>query len=261
MLALIAGQGLLPQHLISACADRPFVASLERFPPDTVDPDITFRIERLGSFLQVLKDKGITDVCFAGSLHRVPLDATEIDPATMPLVPRMMEALKSGDDAALRTVLAFFEEAGLTIRAAHEIAPDLLPAEGVLTEVGPDDAAKEDALRALQIIAAMGTADIGQACVVHRGQALAVEGLYGTGWMLESLKQRPDGEGGLLAKSPKPHQDRRIDLPAIGPETIAQAVAAGLDGIVLEAGGVMILESAETIAAANVEGLFIWVRG
>lgn len=97
--------------------------------------------------------------------------------------------------------------------------------------------------------------------MVHRGQALAVEGLYGTGWMLESLKQRPDGEGGLLAKSPKPHQDRRIDLPAIGPETIAQAVAAALDGIVLEAGGVMILESAETIAAANVEGLFIWVRG
>lgn len=260
MLALIAGQGRLPQHLVNACAERPFIASLERFPPDTVAPDMTFRIERLGSFLQTLKDKGVTDVCFAGSLQRVPLDATEIDPATMPLVPRMMEALKSGDDAALRTVLAFFEEAGLTIRAAHEIAPDLLPDAGVLTESAPDDAAQEDAARAQEIIAAMGAADIGQACVVHRGQALAVEGLYGTGWMLESLKHRPDGQGGLLAKSPKPHQDRRIDMPAIGPETIAQASDAGLAGIVLEAGGVIILERDATIAAANAAGLFIWVR-
>jgi DUF1009 family protein len=226
-----------------------------------VAPDLTFRIERLGSFLQTLKEKGVTEVCFAGSLQRVPLDAAEIDAATMPLVPRMMEALKAGDDAALRTVLAFFEEAGLTIRSAHDIAPDLLPDEDVLTEGAPDDLAQEDAVRAQEIIAAMGAVDIGQACVVHRGQALAVEGLFGTAWMLDSLKGRPDGAGGLLAKAPKPNQDRRIDLPVIGPETVAQASAAGLAGIVLEAGGVMIVDRNETIAAANAAGLFIWVRG
>lgn len=260
MLALIAGQGALPAHLVAACDTPPLVASLERFPPDTVTPDLTFRIERLGSFLQTLNDKGVRDVCFAGSLQRVPLDAAEIDPATMPLVPRMMEALKSGDDAALRTVLAFFEEAGLNIRAAHEIAPELLPPSGVLSETQPDDAAHLDATRAKTLLQTMGAADVGQACVIHRGQALAVEGLYGTAWMLQSLQNRPDGQGGLLMKAAKPDQDRRIDLPAIGPDTIAQAKAAGLTGIVLEADGVMILESATTIADANAADLFLWVR-
>lgn len=262
MLALIAGQGLLPAHLLAACETPPLVASLERFPPDTVSPDLTFRIERLGSFLQTLVEKGVTEVCFAGSLQRVPLDPAEIDPATLPLVPRMMQALQSGDDAALRTVLAFFEEAGLSIRAAQDIAPDLLPQNGVLTERHPDTLEESDAERAASILAVMGASDIGQGCVVQKGQALALEGLYGTEWMLQSMTNRPDGtQGGLLMKAPKPDQDRRIDLPAIGPDTIAQASAAGLSGIVLEQDGVMILDAAQTIKDANEAGLFIWVRG
>jgi DUF1009 family protein len=260
MLALIAGQGALPAHLVAASETRPLIACLERFPPDTVTPDLTFRIEQLGSFLQTLKDKGVRDVCFAGSLERVPLDATEIDAATLPLVPRMMQALQSGDDAALRTVLTFFEEAGLTIRAAHEIAPDLLPEEGTLTDIAPDEVAQGDAARAKGILETMGSADIGQACVVHKGQALAIEALYGTAWMLESLKNRPDGIGGVLMKAPKPDQDLRIDLPAIGPQTIMQASAAGLSGIVLQQGGVMILERTKTIADANAARLFLWVQ-
>ena len=262
MLALIAGQGALPAHLMAAAKTRPLVASLERFPPDAVEPDLTFRIERLGSFLQTLSSKGVTEVCFAGSLTRVPLDPAEIDSATMPLVPRMMEALKSGDDAALRTVLAFFEEAGLTIRAAHEIAPDLLPEAGVLGEVAPQSEHENDALRAKAVVAVMGAADIGQACVVQRGQVLASEGLYGTDWMLQSLTNRPDeGEGGLLYKAPKPGQDRRIDLPTIGPVTINGAANAGLRGIVIEKDGVLVLDRDGTIKAADAAGLFLWVRG
>ena len=64
----------------------------------------------------------------------------------------------------------------------------------------------------------------------------------------------------MLFKGPKPGQDRRIDLPAIGPATVAGAAAAGLAGIAVEAGGVMILDRAETIAAADAAGLFLWVR-
>ena len=99
----------------------------------------------------------------------------------------------------------------------------------------------------------MGVADVGQACIVARRQALAIEAMPGTDWMLASLKDTRDGlpEGGLLFKAPKPGQDRRVDLPAIGPETIRAAAEAGLRGIVIEAGGVMLLDRAEAIAAAD----------
>ena len=92
------------------------------------------------------------------------------------------------------------------------------------------------------------------------GQALALEGSFGTDWMLDSLTHRSDGGGGILYKAPKPGQDRRIDLPTIGPETVRAASAAKLDGIVIEAGGVMLLDLDETVRSAEDCGLFIWAR-
>ena len=260
MLALIAGQGRLPAVLASSLDQAPLVASLEGFIPDGLPVDLTFRIEHLGSFLAELKTKGATEVCFAGAVRRPPLDPSAIDAATMPLVPRIMQALHLGDDAALRVVLDIFEEAGITIRAAHDVLPKLLPDAGLLTTAPLSPTAEKDAARAAEIVAALGAADIGQACVVKAGQALALEGSFGTDWMLDSLVRRADGDGGLLFKAPKPGQDRRIDLPTIGLETVRAAAAAKLDGIVIEAGGVMVLDRDDTVKSADDRGLFIWVR-
>ena len=70
----------------------------------------------------------------------------------------------------------------------------------------------------------------------------------------------PSGPRGVLYKGPKPGQDRRLDLPAVGPGTLRGAAAAGLAGVVVEAGGVMILDHAATVAAADAAGLFLWAR-
>ena len=260
MLALVAGQGRLPAVIASSLDEPPLVASLEGFTPDGLSVDLTFRIEQLGSFLTELKGKGVTEVCFAGAVRRPPLDPSAIDAATMPLVPQIMQALQSGDDAALRVVLEIFEEAGISIRAAHEVLPELLPDSGVITATPVSPSAEQDAARAAKVVAALGTADVGQACAVKAGQALALEGSFGTDWMLDSLTQRPDGGGGILYKAPKPAQDRRIDLPTIGPETVRAAAAAKLDGVVIEANGVMILDLDSTMKAADDLGVFIWVR-
>lgn len=260
MLALIAGQGRLPAVLASSLDQPPLVASLEGFIPDGLPVDLTFGIEHLGSFMAELKAKGVTEVCFAGAVRRPPLDPSAIDAATMPLVPRIMHALQLGDDAALRVVLEIFEEAGVSIRAAHEVLPELLPDAGVITATPLSSTAEKDAAIAAEIVAALGAADVGQACAVKAGQALALEGSYGTDWMLDSLANRPDSVGGILYKAPKPGQDRRIDLPTIGPETGRAAAAAKLDGIVIEAGGVMVLDMDETVKSADDLGLFIWVR-
>ena len=114
--------------------------------------------------------------------------------------------------------------------------------------------------RAEQVVVTLGPADVGQACVTLKGQVIAIEAGFGTDWMLDSLKSRPDQGGGLLYKAPKPDQDRRIDLPAIGPGTVRNAKAAGLYGIVIEAGGVMLLDREETLAEAEAAGIFLWVR-
>ena len=101
-------------------------------------------------------------------------------------------------------------------------------------------------------------ADVGQGCVVQQGIVLAVEAIEGTDAMLTraATLARP-GPGGVLLKRVKPGQDRRADLPTIGPATIQAAAAAGLRGIAVEAGGTLLIDRAACIDAANRSGLFL----
>ncbi len=258
MLAVIAGQGALPGEIVAALPDRPYIAALNGFTPESVVPDEVFRLEHLGSFLTGLTARGVREVCFAGAVQRPPIDQSQIDAATLPLVPRIAAAMGQGDDTVLRVAVAIFEEAGFVVQGAHDLVPALLPDAGALVGQPADDAPR-DMTRARDVLKAMGAADTGQACVVWRGQVLAIEGLFGTDWMLNSLAHRPDGRGGLLYKGPKPGQDRRVDLPAIGPATMEGAAAAGLDGVVIEAGGVLLLQREETLRRAAAHGLFLLV--
>jgi len=274
MLALIAGTGDLPPALVARLPAPPVVCAMEGFLP-TVIPDVTFRIERLGSFLSDLRARGVTQICMAGAISRPPIDPGAVDEATKPLVPRIMDAIAQGDDGALRTIIAIFEEAGLTVRAAHELAPDLLPEAGLLSRSPVTMTARQDAVTAEQTIAEMGRADIGQACVVRDGFVLAREGQAGTDAMLarfalpdEALTDLKDGSespahrlmGAILFKAPKPDQDRRADLPVIGLQTAKSAIAAGLAGVVIEHDGVMVLDLSAVLSALDAAGLFLWVR-
>lgn len=297
MLALIAGEGALPRIVFEAVSGPVQVYELEGHASQLRDAGaISFRVERLGSFIAGLKANGITQVCFAGAIARPALDPSMIDPATMPLVPRMMQALQQGDDAALRIVIAFFEEAGMQVVAAHELARDLLPKAGDFGEVERLAQDETDAERGFEILAAMGALDVGQACIISKGQVLALEAMGGTDWMMRSLlgpfgtlplestlsadpiswaadwltgpeAEKPRLErdpalppGGLLIKARKPDQDQRIDMPTIGPETFTRAAEVGMRGVVIEAGGVQVLDLVGCIDLARTHNLLFWVR-
>ena len=263
--AVVAGRGVLPATLARAL-DAPLVAALDGFAPDGVVPDMTFRIERLVPFLDHLLDSGITRVVFAGAVHRPQLDPEAFDPRTATLVPRLVAAMQGGDDQTLRAIVALFEEWGLGVVGAADLVPDLCPGAGVLGVVAPGAADEADAVRADDIVAALGAVDVGQGAVVARGLCLAVETLPGTDAMLAFVAQvkaaRPEAAGlrGVFWKAPKPGQDLRIDMPAIGPGTVRMAAAAGLSGIAFRAGGVMVLDRAATVAAADAAGLSLWAR-
>ena len=260
MIALIAGQGALPAEICKRLPQRPLVCAMLGSEPDALDAEITFRLEQFGSFLERLKSAGIKEICLAGAVSRPAIDPSAIDAATLPMVPVLQCALAAGDDGALRAVMQLIEAAGFTVRAAHEVAPDLLMAPGVPTRVQPGELDKADATRGAEVVAAMSAADIGQSCAVRGRQAIAIETIFGTDWMLETLIRRPDGQGGVMVKAPKLGQDRRADLPTIGPSTVKKAAAAGLSVIVLEAGGVIVLDQEAVIAACDDLGLFLWLR-
>ncbi|MCK0151152.1 UDP-2,3-diacylglucosamine diphosphatase LpxI [Marivita sp. S6314] len=294
-LALICGQGRLPRLVAGAQDTRPLVCVLAGFEPDGLSADLTFHLETLGSLLADLTARGVTDVCLCGAIRRPPIDPARLDAATAPLVPRLQQALTSGDDGALRIVMTIFEEAGFRIAAAHQLLADLLPAAGVLTLKSYAPQTVLEARVGDRTVAAMGVRDTGQACVVRGDIVIAREDAAGTDAMLARLaRDRNAGggdllsnpistagdmfggllgdasdwlsggatptEGGILFKAPKPGQDRRADLPVIGADTPDAVAAAGLAGIVIEANGVMVLDRARTVARCDDLGLFLWVR-
>lgn len=276
MLAVLAGQGALPAKVV-ASAQRPvLVCALEGSLPDVVTPEVTFRLETLGSFLLELGARGVHDICMCGSITRPDIDPMMLDHETRPLVPILMEALGKGDDGALRAVIGLLEKTGFRVLGAHEIAPDILPPTGVLTKTKDRAEHLADVHHAEVVLEEMGRADLGQACVVRKGVVLAREDEAGTDAMLAALMlpsldhstlaeiateaHSAPGAGGILFKAPKPGQDLRADMPTIGPQTAMNAAKAGLDGIVIEKGHVIVLELATVLEVLDEMEMFLWVR-
>jgi hypothetical protein len=119
-----------------------------------------------------------------------------------------------------------------------------------------------DITRGIAVTRALGSVDVGQSCVVAAGVVVAVEAVEGTDAMLSRCGALLDAmemtrPAGVLVKSVKPGQDRRADLPTIGPETIRGAADAGLAGIAYDASGTIVAERETCIAQANEYGLFL----
>jgi DUF1009 family protein len=168
-----------------------------------------------------------------------------------------------GDDHVLSSVVRFLEGKGYRVRGAGEVAPELLAGEGTLGAKAPSAEQRADIDAAFRVVEALGRLDVGQAAVVAKGHVIAVEAAEGTDAMLARCAelrraQRGREREGVLVKASKPGQEERVDMPAVGPDTVRSAVEAGLAGIAVAAGHVLIAEREATIKAADKHGLFLW---
>ncbi len=259
-LALVCGTGDLPAKIASVQAEKPIVCVMQGFEPKGLSADLSFRLETLGSLLIRLGHEGVTEVCFCGAIERPQIDPMLIDADTKPLLPIIAEALTAGDDGALRAVIGLFEQTGFRVRGAHELAPDLIAPPGVLSEAWPDAQMRADAKLGASILNALSLFDVSQACIIGGGQLLGVETISGTDALIKGVPNVPQKAQGVLVKGPKIGQDNRVDMPTVGPETMRQVRDAGLRGIAVDAGDVIVLDQEETIAIANEAGLVFWSR-
>jgi DUF1009 family protein len=136
--------------------------------------------------------------------------------------------------------------------------------QGAIGRREPSARDRTDIARGVALLSAIGPFDVGQGVVVADDYVLAVEAAEGTDRMLARIAElRSEGRvrsspgTGVLVKMPKPAQDQRFDLPAIGPATVAGAARAGLAGIALLAGATIVAEPAEVGAAADRAGIFV----
>lgn len=267
-LGIIAGRGELPRLVIAACEsqNRPyFVLAVEdATEEETVaaarDDYAWIRLGAIGKTLELLRHEGVEDLVMAGGVNRPKLSALRPDLKGTKLLARLGSQLltSSGDNQLLSAVVQFLEEEGFRVLGAEEVVQDLLAPEGLIGSIYPDKRAQADIEFGARVAREVGALDIGQAVVVQNSQVLGVESVEGTDALLLRCADLRSGErGGVLVKVKKPQQERRVDLPTIGIETVQRVAECGFAGIAIEAGASLILHKREVARLADKLGIFV----
>lgn len=263
-LGIIAGGGKLPGDVAKAAAQagRPvFIIALEGFAePEIVAPfpHKFFRLGDIGAMRRALVNQSCADIVLIGPVKRPSLMAMRPDSEGARLIAKIGRAAFSGDDGLLAAIVRVIGEEGFRVIGAHEILKTALAPAGLLSKLTPDATAMLDIRKGIATLRLIGPADIGQACVIQQGIVLAVEAVEGTDAMLSRVAAlvRP-GPAGVLVKIAKPGQERRADLPTLGPATVINAKQAGLRGVAFHGGETILIDRLSMIEAADAAQLFL----
>ena len=263
-LGIIAGGGSIPKKLIEFCKKNKrdyFVLAIEgNADKNLIDDSVPhqwIRIGQAGTGFKRFHDEKVQDVVMIGTIRRPGFFDLMPDLRTTAFFAKIgMKSL--GDDGILRALVKEIESEGMAVKGVHEVLPEILVKKGVLGRHKPDKQAEADIRRGIEVALELGKLDVGQAVIVQQGLVLGVEGIEGTDELIRRCGDyRRKGEGGVLVKLRKPQQDMRIDLPTIGPRSVARAKESGLRGIALHAGNGLIVDEDEVIRQADKEGLFV----
>lgn len=227
-------------------------------------PHVWLGIGQLGQAFREIAARDISDVCFIGALKRPDFSDIRLDWGGIKRIPDIVRLLKGGDDHALKGLIGLFEIEGVRVVGVDFFAPGLLAGEGDMNAIAFPGELAEDLALARKFLDDLSAYDCGQAVVVGQNRIIAIEAVEGTDDMLvrvadlrERGRWRAKGPAGLLVKAPKKSQDLRVDLPAVGPETITAAARAGLRGLCVASGKVLMLDRENLGRQAERAGLFL----
>jgi DUF1009 family protein len=263
-LGIIAGSGELPKEAIRKSLQKGLDIYVIAFDGITESPTVLnaphswVNIGSIGKALKILKDQNIKDLVMVGRVGRPSISSLKLDFSGLKLLRDLSKLNSGGDDKVFSTIISFIEKNGFNVLGVDDVLNELLVEKGVLTKTQPDPAAKRDIELGRKAALEVGKLDIGQAVIIQQGMILGVEAAEGTDKLIKRCKElHNDGAGGVLVKMKKPNQDKRVDLPSIGVNTITNAHFHKLRGVAVEAGSSLIINREEVIKKADELGVFL----
>ena len=162
--------------------------------------------------------------------------------------------------AILKEIINIFKKEKINTISSLTFNPELTLKKGNYSTTKPNREDKIDINKAIKILYRLGKYTFSQGVVVRNKKVIAIEGEGGTEKMLKICKSKKFRNQGVLVKLPKKKQDLRIDLPAVGLETLKHCKLAGLKGVVLKSKQNVFLERKKCISFANKNKMFITVK-
>lgn len=254
-IGLVAGAGQFPELVIEearAAGQRVAVVGFSGHTDEALaeraDAWTLLHIGQLGKLIKFFKREGADRVMFAGAVNKPK--ALDLRP-DLRVVRLLFTTRTKGDDALLRAVIGELEKEGLSVAQAADLVPSLRGPSGVQTTTQPSKGHRADLAYAWNISREIGRLDIGQCLVVREGMVAAVEAMEGTDEAIRRGARLGRSTNCVVLKTAKPDQDERIDLPAIGLETVRTCLDAGIACLGYEAGKTLFFDRAKSIALAD----------
>ncbi len=211
------------------------------------------RIGQLNKAINFLKKNKVRTLCFAGAINKPKALSIRPDWRAARL---LFSCLAKGDDTLLKLLIAEFETEGLHAVQAADLVPDLRAPAGVLSLRQPTAHEISDLKYGWKIGKTVGSLDIGQCIVLKQGVVTAVEAIEGSdAAILRGGKLA--GSGVVVVKTVKPGQDERVDLPALGLQTLQTMIEAKASCLGFEAGKTLFFDLEQSLRLADKKRLCI----
>ena len=262
-LGLLAGIGHLPVDVAQSAKKLGYkVVAIAVVPetdpelPENADVFYTINVGKVGKILQTLKQNDVKNVTMIGKVTKEVLYKTGVVIPDLTTIRVLASLPDRKDDTIMNAIVKLIEDAGMHVMDQTVLVRPLLPEPGVLTKRKPTEQEWKDIQFGFRMAKELGRLDIGQTVVVKNQAVMALEAIEGTDACI--LRGGFLGKGGVIvAKTAKPAQDNRFDMPSVGTTTLTSMIHAGATGIVIEAGRTLLVDRKRTLAMADEKGISI----
>ena len=262
-LGLLAGIGHLPVDVAQSAKKLGYkVVAIAVVPetdpelPENVDVFYTINVGKVGKILRTLKQNDVKNVTMIGKVTKEVLYKTGVVIPDLTTIKVLASLPDRTDDTIMNAIVKLIEDTGMHVMDQTVLVRPLLPEPGVLTKRKPTEQEWKDMQFGFRMAKELGRLDIGQTVVVKNQAVMALEAIEGTDACI--LRGGFLGKGGVIvAKTAKPAQDNRFDMPSVGTATLTSMIHAGATGIVIEAGRTLLVDRKHTLAMADEKGITI----
>lgn len=258
--AIIAGAGAFPFHVAREAKRQGlwvFALGVQGWADGHlaghVDAYEEVAVGQLGHLIDRLRAHGVSQAIMAGKVTKDVLFTTRLsfDTEALGVLSQIREYSVS---ALLGAIAERLSRDGIVLLDSSTFLKANLCPEGVLTTCAPDASEQADIQVGWAAARALAQLDVGQTVVVKGRVVVAVEALEGTDATIQRAHELVGG-GVVVVKVASPNQDRRFDLPVVGPETMAVLRKASARCLAVEAGITLLLDREQLIAQANAAGV------
>ena len=259
---LVAGNGGFPMEFVRCAKAHSIDVHVVAHRGET-DPAIEqiaksvvwVKVGQLGGIIKALVKARVKEVAFVGGIKPTRLKNLSLDFAAIGLLARVRSVR---DDALLKAVASEVESHGIAVISPQVFLDRSLARPGLFSCRSLSTIEVSDAQLGWMASKHLGSIDVGQTVVVREGVVVAVEAIEGTDATIRRVGNLVRS-GSVVVKTSKPRQDLRLDLPAIGPQTIDSMVESGCQVLIIESERAFIMEPEVVAAKARTEGIVIKV--